>query len=576
MVKRALISVSDKTGAVEFARGLAALGVEIISTGGTAKALNGAGVRTIEVQDITGFPECLDGRVKTLHPKIHGGLLAVRTNERHMDIMREYGVDMIDLVAINLCPFKDTVSKPGATLEEAIEQIDIGGPAMLRSAAKNYMGVSVIVDTADYRPVLEALEQSGEVPADMRYRLAVKAFEHTASYDALISQYLAGQLDGLYFPEKLTLTFEKKQQMRYGENPHQAAAFYADPIPAPGSLATYTQLHGKELSYNNIGDLDGALSLLAEFSGPAAVAVKHANPCGVATAGSIFDAYMKAYESDTVSIFGGIIALNRSVDAPTAAEINKIFIEIVVAPGYDGDALKILKKKKNIRLLTLDMQGASECVGAAGAPAGVADGQAPGTASNPGAIADGQTPGTASPKQGAPAGVADGQAPGTAAPKQGAPAGVAPMYIKKVGGGMLIQTNDSSIVDEDMLKVVTKVAPTEKELSDLIFAMTVVKHTKSNAIVLAKDNATVGVGPGQNSRIMSTKIAIEVAGERAKGSVAASEALFPLSDCVEALAAAGVTAVIQPGGSIRDADSIEACDRLGLSMVFTGIRHFRH
>ena len=551
MIKRALISVYDKTGVAGFAKKLASLGVEIISTGGTAKAIYDAGVSVVEVESLTGFPECLGGRLKTLHPKIHGGLLADRSNPGHMRQMSDNGVEMIDLVAVNLYPFKKTIEKPDVSLAEAIEQIDIGGPAMLRSAAKNFRDVAVITDPDDYAAVLGAIETSGEVPYDFRLKLALKVFEHTAGYDALIAGYLAGAAYGrgrqsgpgadiyggpppegqpdayYYFPEKLTLTFEKKQRMRYGENPHQSAAFYADPIPAAGSLATYAQLHGKELSYNNINDLDGALGLLEEFDEPAAVAVKHANPCGAATAGDIYGAYMKAYESDTTSIFGGVIVLNRPVDLRTAAEIRKLFIEIVAAPGFDDDALKLLMKKKNIRLLIIDVRTAA----------------------------------------------------GRRAERT--------LYIKKVGGGLLAQTNDNSVLaetgtdnaptaDSEKLFFVTDRRPTDKEFSDLLFAMTVVKHTKSNAIAIAKDGATVGVGPGQNSRISAAKIAIEVAGARAVSAAAASDAYIPFNDCIDAFAAAGITSVIQPGGSVNDAEAIEACNRYGIAMVFTNVRHFKH
>ena len=518
MIKRALLSVSDKTGIVDFAQKLSLLGVEIISTGGTAKALGESGVKTIEVQDLTGFPECLDGRVKTLHPKIHGGLLAVRDDKNHMAQMQAQGVEMIDLVAVNLYPFKQTIEKPGAKLSDAIANIDIGGPAMLRSASKNYPYVIVLTDPGDYGHVLEMLERGEEVPVEQKYRFAVKAFEHTAAYDALIADYLRraaseGKID---YPRQLTLTFERKQQMRYGENPHQSAAFYSEPIPAGGSLATYSQLHGKELSYNNIGDLDGALSLLAEFDEPAAVAVKHANPCGVATADNLPDAYLRAYESDTTSIYGGIVAVNRVIDVATAAELRKTFLEIIAAPGYDEDALKILSKKRNIRLMLIDAAAAAR--GRAGDA----------------------------------------------------------LFVKKVGGGLLAQSSDNTVADMDNIQIVTHKKPSEKELGDLYFAMAVVKHTKSNAIVLAKDKATIGVGPGQNSRIMAAKIAIEIAGGRALSSVAASDAFFPLEDCVEAFAAAGVSAIIQPGGSVNDALSVEACNRHGIAMVFTGLRHFLH
>ena len=568
MAKRALISVSDKAGIEQFAKELASLGFTIISTGGTSSALNASGVATTDVQDITGFPECLDGRVKTLHPAIHGGLLAMRSKESHMAQIHEHGIQPIDILVINLYPFKKTVQKPGAKFSEAIENIDIGGPAMIRSAAKNYQDVTVIVDPDDYARVISALKDGGKPPVPLNFELARKAFEHTANYDAMIAGYLAafsasdfacggdgdgggggdsggsgdgggsdvgdaagdtGAADGVggggggesepqgpRFPEKLTFTFEKVQQMRYGENPHQASAFYSDPFPPAGSLATYKQLHGKELSYNNIGDLDGALSLLAEFDEPAAVAVKHATPCGAAVAANIYEAYLKAYESDKTSIFGGIVAVNRVIDAATAAEMGKIFLEIIAAPGYDEDAFIILSKKKNIRLLAVDTPAAARERSAGS------------------------------------------------------------FFIKKVGGGLLVQTNDDSVVDRSIIKTVTDKSPTEGELDDMCFAMAVVKHTKSNAIVLAKDFATIGVGPGQTSRIMATKIAIEIAGDRAVSSVAASEALFPLDDCVEALAAAGVTAIMQPGGSINDQASIDACNRHGIAMVFTGIRHFKH
>ena len=554
MIKRALISVSDKTGAVDFAKKLSALGVEIISTGGTASALNESGIPTIEVQDLTGFPECLDGRVKTLHPKIHGGLLAIRANDSHMEQMNAYGVGMIDLVAVNLYPFKQTISNPDVSLSDAIEKIDIGGPAMLRSAAKNYQDVTVIVDPEDYGTIVETLEQGGQISAEQNFKLAVKAFEHTASYDALIAGYLGRAAHGCdYFPDKLTLTYEKKQVMRYGENPHQAAAFYSEPIPRAGTLATYTQLHGKELSYNNIGDLDGALSLLAEFGDPAFVAVKHANPCGVAVADNIYDAYVGAYESDTMSIYGGILAANRVIDARTAAEIRKIFIEIVAAPGYDEEAYKILAKKRDIRILVVD----TEAVWA---------GQPPALRAAPFGTKEASP---IVPKE-APFGT-KGASP--IVPKEADGGG---LYFKKVNGGLLVQTNDNSIADMYNIKTVTEKAPTEKELADMWFAMAVVKHTKSNAIVLAKNMATIGVGPGQNSRIMAAKIAIELAGERAKSAVAASDAFFPLDDCVEAFAAAGVTAIIQPGGSKNDAASIEACNRYGIAMVFSNQRHFKH
>ena len=532
MIQRALISVSDKTGIVEFASELQKLGVSIISTGGTAKALNEAGIETVRVQDVTGFPECLDGRVKTLHPKIHGGLLARRDVPEHMDQMKEFGVEMIDLVIINLYPFKQTISKEGVLPEEDIENIDIGGPSMLRSAAKNHRDVVVLVDPVDYEGVLAALKSgSGEVSLEQKRQLARKVFEHTANYDAMIAEYFLQTFPvptpaADPFSDKLTLTFELAQKMRYGENPHQAAAFYREPIPAVGSLATFEQLHGKELSYNNIGDLDGALDVLREFDRPTVVAVKHANPCGVGSAEDIFTAYEKAYDSDPVSIFGGIVVANRKIDGRTAEKINSIFLEIIAAPDYEPEALEILTRKKNIRVLKLDTGKAAEnyrLLGTAKAGVHLRD-----------------------------------------------------LYVKKVGGGLLVQTADAVVQDQKTLHYVTNQKPDERQLADLEFAMAVVKHTKSNAIVLARDLATVGVGPGQTSRIMATKIAVELAGEKGCGAVAASDAFFPFADCVEAMAAAGVKAIIQPGGSQNDQESVDACNKHGIAMVFTGIRHFKH
>jgi len=630
-IKRALISVYDKTGVAEFATRLSALGVEIISTGGTAAALRAAGVPVTEAQELTGFPECLGGRVKTLHPKIHAGLLAVRSDGGHMAQLRELGIGTIDMLVSNLYPFKDTVGKPGATLGEAIENIDIGGPAMLRSAAKNFKFVTALTDPGDYGAVLDALSRGGAVPAAMNYALARKAFEHTAAYDALIAEYLRRNQYGgdaeddscnatidsanaetgvcvvkddsadvatdsgavksvsgdakadsadaatgagagaaeisapVLFPQQLTLTYEMAQQMRYGENPHQAAAFYAEPLPARGSLATFKQLHGKELSYNNIGDLDGALSLLQEFVAPAAVAVKHANPCGAAVADSIYEAFMKAYESDKMAIYGGIVALNRIVDLQTAEQIGGLYIEIVAAPGYDGDALKKLTRKKNIRILTVEMPGTARARGESNGNNGNGFGNGKNNDcdnyGNGGGIyrEDAGSPGN-------PGGVAGG-GPGNFGGR---------LFIKKVGGGLLAQTEDDTVLDMSALQFVTDKKPTEAQLADLRFAMTVVKHTKSNAIVLAKGGATIGVGPGQNSRIMAAKIAIETAGDRAVSSVAASDAYFPFDDCVAAFAAAGVKAIIHPGGSNNDQLSIDACNRLGIAMVLTGIRHFKH
>ena len=521
MKKRAIISLTDKTGVVDFAKGLVELGFEILSTGGTWKVIHEAGIPVTQVSDVTGFPECLDGRVKTLHPMIHAGILAMRSNPEHMAQLEKLGVTPIDVVAINLYPFKQTVLKPGVERAEVIENIDIGGPTMLRAAAKNYQDVSVIVDPEDYETVLKELRENGKVSVDTNLKLAYKVFNHTAAYDTLIQSYLRRETNSSPFPEKLTLTFEKVQEMRYGENPHQKGAFYKEiGNEFTGTLAAAEQLHGKELSYNNINDTNGALDCLKEFTEPTVVAVKHANPCGVGTADNIYDAYMKAYKADPVSIFGGIIAANREIDAATAAEINKIFVEIVIAPSYTDEALTILSGKKNIRILRL---------------------------------------------------------PDIMKPNTGF------MDMKKVAGGLLIQEHDDTIYDEDKLTVVTEKAPTEKELEDLRFAMKVVKHTKSNAIVLAKDGATTGVGPGQTNRITALELAVKYANstegadpDRAKGSVMASDAFFPFSDCVECAAKAGITAIIQPGGSIRDQESIDACNKHGIAMVFTGERHFKH
>lgn len=513
-MKRALISVSDKTGIVDLARELDKLGIEIISTGGTAKTLQDAGLKVINVSDITGFPECLDGRVKTLHPKVHGGLLAIRENPEHMQQIKELGIEPIDLVIINLYPFKQTILKGHIQLEEAIENIDIGGPTMLRAAAKNYQDVVVMVDPADYGAVLDELKSSKEISVKTKFKLAYKVFEHTSHYDTLIAKYLRDKLGEEFFPETLSLTFEKVQEMRYGENPHQKAVFYKEVGAGVGCISNAKQLHGKELSYNNINDTNGALELLKEFDEPTVVAVKHANPCGVASAKDIYEAYVKTYEADPVSIFGGIVAANREIDGRTAAEINKIFVEIVIAPSFSQEALDILMQKKNIRLLQLDNISAK-------LPAGTYD-------------------------------------------------------MKKVAGGLLVQDYNNELFNPDDLKYVTEKRPTAEQIEDLLFAMKVVKHTKSNGIALAKGKQSLGVGPGQTNRIMAAKIAIEYGGDRCKGGVLASDAFFPFCDCVEAAAAAGITAIIQPGGSMKDQESIDACNKYGIAMVFTGMRHFKH
>lgn len=514
MIKRALISVSDKTGIIELAKELDKLGVEIISTGGTAKAISDAGISVINISDVTGFPECLDGRVKTLHPKVHGGLLAMRSNPDHMKQIEELGIEPIDIVVINLYPFKQTILKGHIELEEAIENIDIGGPTMLRAAAKNYQDVVVVVDPADYGTIIDEIKSSKEISVKTKFKLAYKVFEHTSHYDTLIAKYLRDKLDEEFFPETLSLTFEKVQEMRYGENPHQKAVFYKEVGANIGCLTSAKQLHGKELSYNNINDTNGALDLLKEFDEPTVVAVKHANPCGVASAEDIYQAYTKAYEADPVSIFGGIVAANREIDARTAEEINKIFVEIVIAPSYTEDAVKILAQKKNIRILQLENISAK-------LPEGTYD-------------------------------------------------------MKKVAGGLLVQNYNNELFDMDQIKYVTDRKPTAEEMEDLVFAMKVVKHTKSNGISLAKDKHTIGVGPGQTNRIMAANIAIEYGGDRTNGAVMASDAFFPFPDCVEAAAAAGITAIIQPGGSIKDQESIDACNKYGIAMIFTGMRHFKH
>ncbi len=514
MKKRALISVSDKTGIVEFAKSLNDLGFEIISTGGTAKALRDSGLPVVNVSDVTGFPECLDGRVKTLHPKIHAGILAMRSNPVHMQQLNELDVDPIDLIVINLYPFKQTILKDDVTREEAIENIDIGGPTMLRAAAKNYQDVAVVVDPTDYDKVLSELKE-GEVSLDTKFYLSTKVFEHTAHYDALIAQYLREQSSYTKYPEVLTLTFEKAQDMRYGENPHQEAVFYKEVKPVAGSLPKAKQLHGKELSFNNINDTNGALDLLKEFTEPTIVAVKHANPCGVGSGETIYDAYMKAYEADPVSIFGGIVAANRPVDKATAEEINKIFVEIVIAPGYTEEGLEVLRQKKNIRILVLE--DIAEPL-----PKGYWD-------------------------------------------------------MKKVAGGLLVQDVNTKFLNEDNpFEVVTDRKPTDKEIQDLLFAWKLAKHVKSNGIAIAKDNQSLGLGPGQVNRIWAVEHAINRSGDKVKGAVLASDAFFPFADCVEAAAKAGITAIIQPGGSIRDQESIDACNKYGIAMIFTGVRHFKH
>lgn len=509
MKKRALISVSDKTGVEAAAKRLEALGYEIVSTGGTETALKKAGVKTVNISDITGFPECLDGRVKTLHPAVHAGLLAMRSNPEHMAQLERLGVNTIDVVIVNLYPFKQTVTR-GCDFAEAVENIDIGGPTMLRSAAKNYQDVVVLVDPADYEKTLSELE-SGAVSLETRKYLMYKVYQHTAVYDTLISGYLAKQLN-IEFPDQLTLAYEKKEQMRYGENPHQKAAVYKEAIEITNSLISAEQLNGKQLSYNNINDANGAVELLKEFDETTVVAVKHANPCGVASASTVLDAYKAAYEADPVSIFGGIVAVNACVDKATAEEMVKIFLEIVIAPDYTDEAVEVLKRKPNLRVLKLKD-------------------------------------------------VAKPNAPGA-------------LEFKKVYGGLIVQEADRGVYDE--AKVVTETAPSKAELETMKFAMKVVKHCKSNAIVLARGKSTLGIGVGQTNRIWAACQAVEHSIGGAEGAVLASDAFFPFSDCVEEAAKAGVKAIVQPGGSIRDEDSIKACNEHGIAMCFTGVRHFKH
>lgn len=511
-MKRALISVFDKTGIVDFAKSLDAMGWQIISTGGTSKKLKEEGIKVQDISDLTKFPECFDGRVKTLHPNVEGGILAIRDNERHRQQMAELGVEPIDIVVCNLYPFKQTVLKPGVSHEEIIENIDIGGPTMIRAAAKNYKFVTVITDPDDYTKVIDELKVHGQTSAETKEMLAAKVFIHTAHYDALIAGYFSERL-GIKSPQTLTLTYEKKQDLRYGENPHQAATFYTSIKGTGGTLTAAVQLHGKELSYNNIGDTDGALETLKEFDEPTIVAAKHANPCGVGSAATILEAYKKAYEADPVSIYGGIVVANREIDGETASEMSKIFLEVIVAPSFSSDALEILTKKKNIRLLQLEKIGQKN---------------------------------------------------------------IKASKAKTVLGGLLIQDLDTALLPEEELKVVTKRQPTSQEMEDMMFAWKVVKHTKSNGIAIAKNKCTTGVGPGQVSRIWALENAIRQGGERIAGSSMASDAFFPFADCVEAAYKAGITAIIQPGGSVRDQESIEAADKYGIAMVFTGMRHFKH
>ena len=519
-IQRALLSVSDKTGIVEFARSLQSIGIELLSTGGTAKLLADNGIAVTEVSDYTGFPEMLDGRVKTLHPGIHGGLLGGRDLPAHVEAMPKHDIPPIGLLVVNLYPFEQTIAKPGCTLEDAIENIDIGGPAMLRAAAKNHGSVAVVVDSADYTVVLDEMKaNAGSVTDATRFELAAKVFEHTARYDGAIANYLGAiQTDGgrATFPRTISAQYRKAQEMRYGENPHQLAAFYVEAGARDASVATARQLQGKELSFNNIGDTDAALECVKQFDEtPACVIVKHANPCGVALAGSLREAYERAYATDPESAFGGIIAFNRELDGETARLIlERQFVEVIVAPKVNAAAVEAAATKKNVRLL--------EC---------------------------------------------------GAWPKEPARR----LDFKRVNGGLLVQEADLSLYQE--LKVVTKRQPTTDELSDLLFTWKVAKFVKSNAIVYGKDKMTIGVGAGQMSRVNSARIAVikaEHAGLQVKGAVMASDAFFPFRDGIDQAAAAGISAVIQPGGSMRDDEVIAAANEHGMAMVFTGMRHFRH
>ena len=528
-IKQALISVSDKTGVLEFAQGLAAQGVKLLSTGGTAKMLRDAGLAVTEIGDYTGFPEMLDGRVKTLHPKVHGGILARRDLAEHMATIDAHGIPMIDLVCVNLYPFAATIAKAGVTLEDAIENIDIGGPAMVRSSAKNYNGVAIVTDPEDYAPLLAEMKANGgALQLGTRFNLAKKAFTHTARYDSMIANWLTGLDEGAeakpaeaapvpsIFPAKLQLAFDRTEILRYGENSHQQAAFYRDTVALPGSIAAYTQLQGKELSYNNIADSDAAWECVKAFDAPACVIIKHANPCGVAIDGTLLGAYEKAFKTDSTSAFGGIIAFNGEVglDVVNAMNERKHFVEVLIAPSFTAEAKAALAGKTNLRVLVVPL--------------------------------------------------------GRDLNK---------LEMKRVGGGLLVQTADDFTAQASGLKVVTKVQPSAQQIEDLLFAERVAKFVKSNAIVFCGGGMTLGVGAGQMSRVDSTKIAgikATNAGLALQGSVVASDAFFPFRDGLDVLAEAGATAVIQPGGSMRDEEVIAAADEHGIAMVFTGARHFRH
>jgi len=509
-MKRALISVYDKQGIVEFAKELKGLGWQIISTGGTYRELKKANVDVIDIEEVTGFPEILEGRVKTLNPYIHGGILFKRDNEFHVDTLEKMNIGPIDMVVNNLYPFEETVKDENATYEDIIENIDIGGPSMIRAAANNYKYVTVIIDPKDYERVLDELKENGDTKLETRLYLARKVFNYTAYYDYLISNYF-NKLEKIEFPEYLTLGYRLKNQLRYGENPHQKAAFYQRPTPSQSTISMAKKLHGKELSFNNINDGDAALNMVKEFDEPTIVAVKHTNPCGIGSGKDLLEAYKKAYECDTESIYGGIIAANREIDAAVAEEISKIFIEVIIAPSFTEEALKILTKKKNIRLLEVGKLGGDK----------------------------------------------------------------EELEFKHVSGGLLLQEKDM-VQLLDSFEVVTDRRPTEEELEDLLFAWKAVKNAKSNGVVIAKDKGTIGIGLGEVNRFWAVENAIKRAKDKVAGSVIASDGFFPFKDSIEILGKVGVTAVIQPGGSIRDEEVIEESNRHNIAMIFTGIRHFKH
>ena len=508
---RALISVSDKEGVVAFAQSLRRLGWEIIATGGTMKLLRDSGVEVINISDVTGFPEICDGRVKTLHPKVHGGLLARRDDESHLEALRENSIEFIDMVCVNLYPFRQTIAKPEVTMEDAVENIDIGGPSMLRSAAKNFRDVTVVCDPSDYERIIAEIEATGNTTVETRLELSAKAYTHTAEYDACIATYMRQQA-GLN--EKLFLNFDLAQTLRYGENPHQSAKFYRQSEPVPFSLAFGRQLNGKELSYNNIQDANAALNIVREFEEPFCVGLKHMNPCGAAVGKDVFEAWTKAYEADKVSIFGGIVAVNRELDAATAEAMKPIFLEIIIAPSFSKEALEILSTKKNLRLMEVDMTRTGEKA----------------------------------------------------------------MQYVSVNGGLLTQQLDTETLEVKEEMTVTEARPTAEQLADMNFAWRIVKHVKSNAIVAVKGGCTLGVGAGQMNRVGSASIALEQAKEKGvtEGLVLGSDGFFPFDDTVTLAAQYGVTAVVQPGGSVRDEDSINKANELGMTMAFTGMRHFKH